>query len=133
MTNSQRTNFACNVAAGREAARTLRHFLAQHGLDEEILFACELSLTEACNNAVQHATPLQREQSISANVILTNSHVSLELTDHTDGFDWPGRVPPPEPETDSRRGLFLIQSLMDEVSYRRGKGENVLSMLKRRT
>lgn len=128
-----RVEFACNVAAGREAARTLRQFLETCGLPEELLFACELALTEACNNAVHHAGDRGRALPAIAEVTLTNSHVDMAVTDHTDGFEWPGRLTLPDPEIPKGRGLFLIQSIMDEVSYERGQGENVLWMRKQRS
>jgi anti-sigma regulatory factor (Ser/Thr protein kinase) len=137
MSDSKRVEFPCNVGAGRGAARSLTEFLAGKGFDEETLFACELALTEACNNAVQHyrapaghdtpaATPL-----IAAETVVNGSTIELRVTDHTPGFDHPGKLAAPMPEITSGRGLYLIQSMMDEVRYERGSSGNVLVMTKR--
>ena len=142
MPDSKRLEFPCNVAAGREAARTLKDFLASRGFDEETLFACELALTEACNNAVQHYRPsAKRGESdtinghngappISAEVVVSGKTIELRVTDRTPGFAYPGKLPPPIAETTTGRGLFLIQSMMDTVQYERGDDLNVLIMTK---
>jgi serine phosphatase RsbU (regulator of sigma subunit) len=56
----------------------------------------------------------------------------MRVTDHTAGFVLPERLPPPSPKLERGRGLFLIQSVMDEVRYLRGPSENILVMRKRR-
>jgi hypothetical protein len=56
----------------------------------------------------------------------------MRVTDHTPGFAFRERIPPPPPLSDRGRGLFLIQSAMDEVKYLRGAGENTLVMRMRR-
>jgi anti-sigma regulatory factor (Ser/Thr protein kinase) len=58
---SHRVNFQPLVANGREAARQIRFWLTQFRLTDEQLFACELALTEAANNAVQHVGAAGRE------------------------------------------------------------------------
>lgn len=140
---TRQIEFACDVAAGREAAKTLRRFLEEQGVEEDLLFACELALTEACNNAVHHvdgrpkspegeAAIAAPNPAIGAEASVTPEYVELSVTDHTPGFEWPGKVTLADPEIPKGRGLFLIQSLMDEASYERGKGSNVLRMRKRR-
>lgn len=143
--DTRQIEFACDVAAGREAAKTLRQFLEERGIGEELLFACELALTEACNNAVHHAegrpkTPDGEQATtahggqlpIQAEATVTKDFVELRVTDHTPGFQWPGRLTLPDPEIPKGRGLFIIQSLMDEADYERGNGANVLRMRKHR-
>jgi anti-sigma regulatory factor (Ser/Thr protein kinase) len=44
----------------------------------------------------------------------------------------PENIPTPSPLSERGRGLYLIQSIMDEVRYLRGPDENVLVMRKRR-
>lgn len=139
MPSSKRIEFPCDKAAGREAARTLQHFLAEHGLNEELLFACELSLTEACNNAVEHYRPPANSpanassRAIAAEVVVTPSDIVMTVTDQTHGFQWPGKLDVPGPDIIKGRGLFIIQSLVDEVEYRPAKAGNVLWMKKRRS
>ncbi|MES2695333.1 MAG: ATP-binding protein [Verrucomicrobiota bacterium] len=121
----------CDLSAAREGARALTQFLGQLNLNEETLFACELSLTEAATNAVVHAKGPQRFKPVLMEAAVHESTIALRVTDHTDGFDHPGNVPPPDADVASGRGLYLIQSMMDEVRYERAAHGNTLAMIKR--
>jgi anti-sigma regulatory factor (Ser/Thr protein kinase) len=123
--------FMPTLAEARETARSGREFLAGCGLNEQELFACELALTEACNNAVHHVTTFGRDKPVVVDVSCSGAEVTLAVHDRTAGFDWLGRVPAPKPEIERGRGLYLIQSMMDEVRYVRGSGANTLIMRKR--
>jgi hypothetical protein len=68
----------------------------------------------------------------SVEALVTPREIELRVQDFTPGFNLPERVPPPSPMEERGRGLFLIQSVMDEVIYVRGRHENVLIMRKRR-
>lgn len=47
------------------------------------------------------------------------------------GFDWPDELPEiPDLESESSRGLFLMNSLMDEVSYEKLSDHNIISFKK---
>jgi len=130
---TSRVAFRCDLTEARAAARTLRNFLAAQGLDEESLFACELCLAEAGNNAVEYADAAGRDKPVVAEVSCHASQTELRVTDHTPGFEWPGRLAAPAPDRVRGRGLFIIQSLMDDVRYFSGAGENILLMRKKRT
>lgn len=130
---SNRVAFACELSEARIATRILRAFLQEQGLDESELFNFELCLAEACNNAVQYARPGARRAPVSAEVICRSSCVEMRVTDHTTGFTLGERAPSIDPERENGRGLFIIQSLMDEVEYLRGRDSNVLVMRKTRT
>jgi serine phosphatase RsbU (regulator of sigma subunit)/anti-sigma regulatory factor (Ser/Thr protein kinase) len=122
----------CELTRVREAAQTVHRFLGEQGCDEEILSACDLALVEACNNAIKYAPKSARAQSVEVEAMCHDGELELRVTDHTLGFDWPERVELPAPESESGRGLFLIQSLMDSAHYLRGKGENILILRKAR-
>jgi serine/threonine-protein kinase RsbW len=123
---------ACNLADAREATRQIQAFLARAGLGEEFLFACELALVEACNNAVQYTPPARRHEPIVLEATCTPAAVELRVHDRTDGFDLPAAVPQPEPGIERGRGLFLMRAMMDEVTYQRSAGGNTLTLVKRR-
>lgn len=127
---SHQISFEPTLSQAREAVRSVARFLAQHGLDQQEVFDCELALAEACNNAVQHAGADGRNQPISILARCADATVELRVTDHTPGFDWPESIPPPEPEIEKGRGLYLIQAMMDGVRYIRGTGENTLILQK---
>jgi len=124
-----RLKLECDLAAVRSAAKEAREFLARQGVPESELLTCELVLVEACNNAILYAT--EREQKILVHVSCEEDELELQVIDHTKGFDWPGVVELPSPQDEHGRGLFIIQSLMEEVHYLRGSRENRLVMKKR--
>ena len=130
---SNRVAFKCDLAESRVATRILRAFLAEHGLDESEQFNCELCLAEACNNAVQYVTPEGATHAVIAEAIVLPASVELRVTDRTAGFELGPKRAKLDPERENGRGVFIIQSLMDEVHYYRSAGENTLVMRKKRT
>jgi len=125
-----RLSLACDLAGVRETARAAREFLARQGLIEPDLIACELALVEACNNAIVHAPAESRQVPIEINLLFEDPKLELHVIDHTRGFDWPGQMDLPPLEEEHGRGLFIIRSVMDDVLYLRGAGENRLVMRK---
>jgi serine phosphatase RsbU (regulator of sigma subunit)/anti-sigma regulatory factor (Ser/Thr protein kinase) len=130
---SNRVVFPCDLAEARVAVRILCAFLAEQGLDESEVCNLELCLAEACNNAVQYAGETGAGQPINAEAICHAASVELRVTDHTPGFELKPKPATLSPERENGRGLFIIQSLMDEVRYYRGGDTNTLVMRKTRT
>jgi anti-sigma regulatory factor (Ser/Thr protein kinase) len=129
---SLRLALLCDLKEVRSAAQTARQFLTEQGCSEDILSACDLALVEACNNAIKYAPAKMQTLPVVVDVLCTDALVELRVTDHTPGFEWPKKIDLPDPESESRRGLYLIQSLMDSTNYLRGDGENVLVLCKSR-
>jgi serine phosphatase RsbU (regulator of sigma subunit)/anti-sigma regulatory factor (Ser/Thr protein kinase) len=127
-----RLAFAPNPSSARTAAQAIRSFLAEQGVPEKELFSYELCIAEASNNAIAYAEGPAREFQLVAEALFTPDQIELRMTDHTAGFVLPERIPQPSPLVDRGRGLFIIQSAMDEVRYLRGTKENILIMRKRR-
>jgi serine phosphatase RsbU (regulator of sigma subunit)/anti-sigma regulatory factor (Ser/Thr protein kinase) len=125
-----RIALVCDLKQVRPAAQMVQRFLADHGCDEETLTACNLALVEGCNNAIQYAPESARARPVLVEAICNPGQIELRVTDHTSGFNWPKRVELPEAESESGRGLYLIQSLMDSANYLRSPGENVLILRK---
>jgi len=90
--------------------------------------ACELSLVEACNNAVLYVTGPSQAVPIQVEVVCDSLKVELRIHDHTDGFTLPPKKDLPLEESESGRGVFIMQSLMDKVAYLRGAGVNTMVM-----
>jgi serine phosphatase RsbU (regulator of sigma subunit)/anti-sigma regulatory factor (Ser/Thr protein kinase) len=129
---SLRLLLACDLADVRPASQVLRNFLAGQGIPEEELTPCELALAEACNNAIQYARPAARHQPVAVEASCDPAWIEFRVEDHTPGLEWPRKFEVPDPHRESGRGLFLIHSLMDEVSYLRGRLGNCLVMRRRR-
>ena len=123
----------CDLRAVAEMCQQARAFFAQAGLIPAEIDAWEVVLAESANNAVNYAIQEQRQLSIRVDLLTTPEWVEVRVTDHTAGFDYPETAELPSDDSESGRGLFLIQSLTDEVRYLRGRKENCLVLRKRRT
>jgi len=131
-TATLRIAFEANFASARAASAAIRAFLAEHGVPDKELFPYELCIAEASNNAIQYSEGPSRDLKLVAEALITPVQVELRVTDHTAGFVLKERIPQPSPLADRGRGLFLIQTAMDEVRYIRGAKENILVMRKKR-
>lgn len=127
---SLRLECACNLTAVRGASLQVREFLVARGVAEEMVAALELALVEAANNAVEHATGEGRELPIRIEASVGSHEIELRISDRTAGFDWPDQAELPDDDSESGRGLFLIQSLVDRATYLRGRTENCLVLAK---
>jgi anti-sigma regulatory factor (Ser/Thr protein kinase) len=129
---SLRLAFEPDPNGARAAAAAIRNFLAEHGVPAAELFGYELCVVEACNNAIEYGDGLGTRRNPVVVALLTPSQIELRVIDHTPGFVLPERIEPPCSSNERGRGLFIIQTVMDEMRYVRGPRENVLIMLKRR-
>lgn len=127
---SRHFSISCDLARVRPIVIAARDFLASESLGNDDLFACELALVEACNNAIRYAPTSRRHLPIEIQLFCEDSRLEMHVVDHTNGFNWPERIELPSPEQESGRGLFIMQSVMDEVLYLRGPAENRLVLRK---
>ncbi|MDO8540984.1 MAG: SpoIIE family protein phosphatase [Opitutaceae bacterium] len=127
-----RLAFPPDPASVRAVSGAIRSFLAEHGVPEKELFSYELCIAEASTNAITYAQGRARLLQPVAEALFTPDQIELRVTDHTPGFVLPEKIPQPSPLSDGGRGLFIIQSVMDEIRYLRGTKENILIMRKRR-
>jgi len=111
--------------------RALRVFLAEQALDAAVAFEVVLAADEAFINAVVHAGGADDVIRISACV--SEDEASVEVRDGGGGFTY--RRPDPRSVPDVRRpngrGVFLIESMMDEVSVRSGRTGTTVRMVRR--
>ena len=107
-------------------------WLGELGLAEAELGAWELALIEAGNNAVKYAAPDARHVPITFELSAGARDLEARITDHTPGFDWPATITLPAPDAEHGRGLFLMQSLTDELYYLRHQHRNVLVLRRAR-
>ncbi len=122
----------CDYESVRAASLQARSFLEQAGLGEDEVGGWELVLVEAANNAVTHALPERKERGVGLRLLVTVELVEAHVVDRTGGFDFPENAELPPDDSESGRGLFIIQALTDEAKYLRGPDENQLILRKRR-
>ena len=129
---SFRLLLAPDLAEVRPMASVVHDFLEEQGATPDEISACELALSEACNNAIQYASPEGAGKHIQVEVLCAAEQIELRVMDCTAGFDWPAQVQLPDSTAETGRGLYLISSLMDRVNYFRGRGQNWLVMRRKR-
>lgn len=113
---------------GEDIARTLKRY---RGDREELAYQVNLVLTEATTNAILHAASGVELQQIHINIAIVNQQLQIKVYDQGQGFD-PETLPKPNARElkESGRGVYIIQSLMDEVTCSKVSGGHVLKMVK---
>ncbi|MBE2286279.1 MAG: SpoIIE family protein phosphatase [Prosthecobacter sp.] len=121
-----RIDFQATLQSAHEAVREVIAWLDHQNLGAEECREWELVLAEAAGNAVVHS---ESESPLNIQATTTTTGVEVRVTDHSSDFDWPVKASLPEDdESEHGRGLFIIESLTDRVSYLRGREENVLHL-----
>jgi anti-sigma regulatory factor (Ser/Thr protein kinase) len=103
--------------------RRLRAWLALRGLDEEERDDAVLSVSEACNNAIEHA---YNGQSGAIRLLLEHADGSLEITieDH-------GTWRPPSPGLERGRGIDIMRAVMHQATIEHAPGGTRVMLTRR--
>lgn len=82
-----------------------------------------ISLTEAVNNAIIHGNCEDRDKKVSISLREGKNKLAIQVSDEGCGFDYK-QVPDPTKEENickcGGRGVFLMQHLSDQLSFRNG-------------
>lgn len=104
-------------------------------LSAEMTMNINLALEEAVANIIMYAYPPQEQHNILLKATASDRQLIFLLTDNGLSFD-PTQVPDADVTSSIEDrpigglGIFLIRSIMNEVSYQRLDGENRLTMKK---
>jgi serine/threonine-protein kinase RsbW len=113
---------------GEDIARTLRKY---KGDREELAYHLNLVLTEAMTNAIRHANEGDPKKEVHIIITIHDRCLRIKVFDQGQGFDVRALPAPNFKALDEcGRGVYIIRSLMDKVSYRKFNGGNVLEMVK---
>jgi serine/threonine-protein kinase RsbW len=112
----------------------LEAFCEQHGVSINTLMALNLSLEEAVTNVINHGFD-GGEHVIDVELVVADGAVQATITDDGKEYNPLARQDPDlDASLEERRigglGVLLVKKLMDEVSYARNGGRNVLAMRK---
>lgn len=113
---------------GEDIARTLKRY---RGDRDELAYHINLVLTEAMSNVILHANAENPERQVHISIAIVDHSLVIKVYDEGSGFDV-GSVHCPGQKTleEHGRGIFIIRSLMDRVTYRQHNGGHVLEMIK---
>lgn len=107
------------------------------GLNDRKSFEVQLAVDEACAN-IMHYAYSEAGGVIELSCERRNDAVRVIIKDHGKPFD-PTAVPPPDLDADVEDravgglGIYFMRRMMDEVSHKFQNGQNVLTMVKRKT
>lgn len=86
-----------------------------------------VGVVEAVSNAIVHGNLSDASKSVTIDYVLTNNNVLFTISDEGKGFNYysvPDPTLPENLEKEDGRGIFLMNSLADEVVYN-DKGNEV--------
>jgi serine/threonine-protein kinase RsbW len=115
---------------------SLRAICAAVPFDEGDVNAVELCVVEAVNNAIEHAYAAEAGHAVEIEVVLDGQALAIDVRDRGRSMDWEAawdriNAYAFDELAEGGRGLFIIRSLMDGLTYRSADGWNALHMVKR--
>ncbi len=117
------------------AVETLQQFAQTRGVPEKTIFGLALALEECGSNVVNHGLKGDPQHKFQVILEHTGDSFVIELRDRGPAFDPTAAVKrKPQAEDDDLPGgwgIELVRRNMDEISYRRDAGENILRLVKR--
>ncbi len=101
----------------------------QTGLDE-----LSTSVIEACTNALEHGNHLDQDLDVRVIFELTEDRFEVSVFDHGPGFNFERldfSQEPPDLMKERGRGIYIMHSFCDELSFSRANGGFCVSLVKR--
>lgn len=105
------TTFRREAASVPSARAFIGHALRSAGVAPDIVDRMVLAVAEACNNAILHA----EGDVFTVGVALAGTTCTLTVSDLGQGFYPPTQARMPSPSSIGRRGLPLMEALVDHV------------------
>jgi serine/threonine-protein kinase RsbW len=122
------TRYLCLIGhIGENIARTLRNY---SGDREKLAYDLNLVLTEAMANAIKHANEGDPAKEVHIEISIIDQRLIIRVFDFGQGFDVKQFKEPRHPLDEHGRGIFLMHTIMDEITYRPTEKGHVLEMHK---
>jgi serine/threonine-protein kinase RsbW len=119
-----KATIASDFSAGFEVVQQqILDAAEQHGFKEQCLFAIKIAVEEALVNAIKHGNKLDPAKRVKIEAAISPAEAEICIEDEGPGFD---RTSVPDPlaeenlEKPSGRGILLIESYMNHVSWDHG-------------
>ena len=124
------TAYPPRCASAAQMRQALRAYLSERALDANVIYEVVLAADEAFINAVGHAEAADDLIRVTARV--SEREASVEIQDGGGGFTYRRSDSPSVPDVrrTNGRGVFLMESLMDEVSVRSGRRGTAVRMVR---
>ena len=118
------------------AAAAFGEWAERAALTRREVFLVGVALEELVTNVIVHGLGIGRPGWVRLRIAHRGDHLTLELRDNAPPFD-PFQIPLPQLDADidaravGGLGVHLVRTLVDEYSYTRVDGQNVVRLLKR--
>jgi serine/threonine-protein kinase RsbW len=105
-------------------------------MDSTTCYQLELCVVEAVNNAIKHAYHCQAGHPVEVELLLCPDRLTFKICDSGEPMNpakvKPFRFDPLKVETLPERGMgvYILNSLMDEVHYETIGAQNILTLIK---
>ena len=105
----------------------------------ELLFQIQLVLEEIGTNIIKYGQDGEKETEIQITLTSDSKSLTMEIIDTGKPFDPFAESPPPDLESDIPErpigglGVYLVQQLVDEASYRHEDGMNKVTLVKHKS
>lgn len=123
-----------NVSLAGVAVRGICNYLSLNEIDTYYL---ELCVVEAVNNAIKHAYNMEEGHAVEIEIVYSSREITFRISDTGKKMTLygPGSLDF-DPEDiamlpEQGMGLYIINSIIDEVDYRSEDVKNTLTMRKR--
>jgi anti-sigma regulatory factor (Ser/Thr protein kinase) len=116
--DTHRASYPSGFRSVRPARIALLAFAARCGIAADALIDIESAIGEALANAAEHGDA-QSAAGFTVEASCDATHFTVEIKDYGAGFDADAALTAPAPDLFAGRGfgIFLMQTLMDEVAY----------------
>ena len=106
------------------------------GLDAELKMNLNLVLEEMVSNVIFYAYPQEKDATIELTAAFDRKELTFVLSDRGEEFD-PTLKEDADPNINpvdrkiGGMGIYIVKNIMNEVSYQRLEGKNLLTMTKK--
>ncbi len=114
-------NIASRIESLREVEKLVDEVSEACSMSSEIYGNVLIATLEAANNAILHGNKLNEGKDVNILFKWTTAKLVLEVTDQGHGFDFsdiPDPTAPGNVEKVNGRGVFLMERLSDELSFK---------------
>lgn len=112
----------------KEVSKKLINRLRDERVPEDMIFDVHVAFEEALRNAMIHGNMSDPDKKVIVDTDIRDDRLVITVEDEGPGFD-PGSLPDPTLDEnllkERGRGVYLINNLMDEVSYQ-NRGRRVV-------
>lgn len=117
---TQRLNFPSTQENLLIVEKLIDDVCKEHQVNEDYYGNILIAVTEAVNNAINHGNKLNPDKKVDVDFSVNNGSLVFKIKDEGAGFDYDTLPDPTDPENLEKlsgRGVFLMKSLADEVSF----------------